>query len=118
MCEKHYQASRREARGRERRKPEPWTDARRDAYHRRRAQKRATFTGDPVIRTEIAARDGFVCGICSGLVDMSLVWPEPWSPSLDHIFPLSRGGVHAPANVQLAHLRCNVAKGARMEVSP
>jgi 5-methylcytosine-specific restriction endonuclease McrA len=34
-------------------------------------------------------------------------------PSLDHIVPVSLGGTHTWANVQLAHLRCNVSKGNR-----
>lgn len=96
--------------GRER---QAWTDKRRDRYHRRRAQKKATTSGAPVIRDEIAARDGFRCGICSDRVDMARVWPHPLSPSLDHVVPLSEGGTHEPANVQLAHLRCNTAKGNR-----
>ncbi|KNX39497.1 hypothetical protein VV01_14575 [Luteipulveratus halotolerans] len=61
----------------------------------------------------IAKRDGFKCGLCGRRVAMDLVWPHPMSPSLDHVVPLSEGGDHAPANVQLAHLRCNVSKGAR-----
>jgi 5-methylcytosine-specific restriction endonuclease McrA len=36
--------------------------------------------------------------------------PDPMSPSLDHILPLSKGGTHEPRNVQLAHLGCNVRK--------
>lgn len=34
----------------------------------------------------------------------------PWRPSIDHIVPLSRGGQHELANLQLAHYRCNLAK--------
>lgn len=36
------------------------------------------------------------------------------SVSLDHVVPLSQGGAHDPANVQLAHLTCNVRKGAQL----
>lgn len=32
------------------------------------------------------------------------------SASLDHILPLSLGGAHSMANVQLAHLSCNHTK--------
>lgn len=38
---------------------------------------------------------------------MALQYPHPMSPSLDHIEPLSLGGAHDPANVRLAHLKCN-----------
>jgi len=93
---------------------EPWNDKRRDYYHRRRALKRQASTGRPVLLTEIADRDGWTCQLCEEQVDRSLEWPDPLSPSLDHTIPLSRGGAHDPDNVQLAHLRCNVAKGDRV----
>jgi 5-methylcytosine-specific restriction endonuclease McrA len=57
-------------------------------------------------------RDGWTCGLCSEPVDPALSWPDPQSASLDHVLPLSRGGSHTMANVQLAHLGCNVEKGA------
>jgi 5-methylcytosine-specific restriction endonuclease McrA len=31
-------------------------------------------------------------------------------PTLDHIVPVSRGGAHTAANVQLAHSACNRRK--------
>lgn len=62
---------------------------------------------------EVFERDGWVCGICDGPVDRELRWPDPWSPSLDHIVPMARGGQHLLENVQCAHLRCNISKGAR-----
>lgn len=34
-------------------------------------------------------------------------------PSIDHIVPLSQGGTHELANVQLAHYRCNLSKNNR-----
>jgi len=49
---------------------------------------------------------------------MDLAWPDPMSPSLDHIQPLqpsdgSEPGLHDPDNVQLAHLSCNARKNNR-----
>ncbi|HYH54013.1 MAG TPA: HNH endonuclease [Solirubrobacterales bacterium] len=98
------------------RQPHVWDDQRRDGYHRRKAIKKGASTGRPVLLTEIASRDDWTCGICEGHVDHGLIWPDPLSPSLDHILPLSLGGPHDPDNVQLAHLRCNVRKGAKVSM--
>ena len=68
---------------------------------------------DPI---EIFERDEWICGICEERVDNALVFPHPMSKSLDHIEPISRGGDHSRANTQLAHLGCNIRKGARVEV--
>ena len=91
--------------------PEPWNDRRRDNYHRRKALKAGSATGRPVRLAEIRERDGNRCHLCRKTVPDRL-WPHPLSPSLDHVIPLSKGGPHDPDNVRLAHLRCNVEKGA------
>ena len=55
-----------------------------------------------------------VCGICGRPVDFDKVFPDPWSPTLDHIVPISKGGAPADLeNLQLAHFRCNRMKAAR-----
>jgi 5-methylcytosine-specific restriction endonuclease McrA len=102
-----------QAKGEGRTYREPWSDRRRDAYHRRRALKKATSTGAPVIRDQIGDRDRWKCGICGARVNRDLTYPHPMSPSLDHMVPLSKGGPHSPENVQISHLRCNTAKGDR-----
>jgi 5-methylcytosine-specific restriction endonuclease McrA len=33
-----------------------------------------------------------VCGICGRPVDKTLKWPHPFSPTVDHIIPIDRGG--------------------------
>jgi 5-methylcytosine-specific restriction endonuclease McrA len=58
------------------------------------------------------ASDG-TCGICGDVVDPDLKWPDPMSPSRDHIVPLVAGGPNSMDNIQLAHLRCNLRKGHR-----
>lgn len=63
---------------------------------------------------EIAARDEFRCGICSGEVDMTLRVPNRQAPTIDHVIPISAGGADIPENVQLAHFACNSRKGARV----
>jgi HNH endonuclease len=78
----------------------------------RRARKRGARV-EPFRATGIYERDGWKCGICGERVSKRLVHPHPRSASIDHIVPLSQGGEHSPANVQMAHLRCNLRKGDR-----
>ena len=77
-------------------------------YHRLLASAKS----EPYTRQEIFARDGWVCGICDEPVDPDLRAPDPKSASIDHVVPLSLGGDDTPANVRLAHLGCNVSRGA------
>jgi 5-methylcytosine-specific restriction endonuclease McrA len=44
---------------------------------------------------------------------MTLHYQHPKAVSIDHIVPLSLGGHNTKANVQLAHLGCNISKGNR-----
>lgn len=110
----HYN---RESRADGRQLPEPWTDARRDRYHRRRALKKAASTGEPVLFAEIAERDNWQCSLCLKPVGPAVAWPDSLSPSLDHRIPLTRHGAHDPSNVFLAHLGCNSSKGNRLSTT-
>lgn len=71
---------------------------------------------DTFSNLEIFERDGWVCGLCDETVDKRLKYPDPKSASLDHVVPLSLGGPHTRANVQLAHFDCNVRKGNRVDL--
>ena len=56
-----------------------------------------------------------VCGICGKPVDKSIKYPDPMSPTVDHIIPLSKNGdPTALENLQLAHRYCNRMKSDRM----
>lgn len=79
----------------------------------RRRMRLASAEVESFAAEEIYERDGWRCGICRRKVDRSLRHPDPMSPSLDHIVPLSLDGAHTRANARLAHLRCNVARGNR-----
>lgn len=76
------------------------------------ARKREAFVAK-VDELLIFERDRFKCQLCQGDVDMTLRFPHPWSPSIDYVRPLAKGGTHEPDNVQLAHLRCNQQKKDR-----
>lgn len=83
------------------------------ARHARRVREQAA-TVERFDYLEVYERDGWVCGLCGQPVDRKLTWPDPKSPSLDHVVPLVAGGEHSRANTQLAHWLCNVRKGARL----
>lgn len=58
---------------------------------------------------EVLERDSWTCQICFGPIDSQALWPDQWSPSMDHIIPVIRGGSHGIANLQASHLGCNIS---------
>lgn len=73
----------------------------------KQGNKHEPYTGNYVFK-----RDGWICQLCGRKINKRLKYPNPLSPSIDHIVPLSKGGDDSPANVQATHLRCNVGKHA------
>lgn len=78
-----------------------------DSMRLRRARIAGAATSIPVVRRLIIARDASTCWICERVV------PED-EIHLDHVVPLSRGGLHDPENVRVACASCNMWKGARI----
>ena len=68
--------------------------------HSIRTNGRSHFIG----RTELIVKDNSICGICKNFVEMA-------QSSIDHIIPISAGGLHVWDNVQLAHYSCNMKRG-------
>lgn len=100
----------------------PASNAARDA--RRRLRERPPVEVEPFTKHDVGERDGWICGLCGERVDPTLeAWVDgTWvqelrSASIDHVTPLALGGAHTLDNVQIAHLECNVDKGARLEGS-
>ena len=58
------------------------------------------------LRAAVLERDGYVCQLCFEPVD-------PGDVHLDHIKPWSKGGRTVMSNLQVAHSRCNMRKGAK-----
>jgi 5-methylcytosine-specific restriction endonuclease McrA len=81
---------------------------------RRRALVEQAQTDETFAPIDVHKRDDWTCKICLRPIDPEIAWPDPMSPSIDHVVPLSRGGAHALSNVQSAHLGCNSSKGDRL----
>jgi 5-methylcytosine-specific restriction endonuclease McrA len=79
----------------------------RKSWAKRHTIKKRQFV-ESVDPRVVFKRDNGICGICKERVEMSSRW------EVDHIIPISKGGLHSYANVQLAHRKCNRAKGARL----
>lgn len=80
--------------------------------HEKRAKRRGARLGERYTLAEIAKRDGFRCHLCRKKVRMSLSGMHPDGPTIDHLVPISAGGLDERKNVALAHRRCNCARGA------
>jgi 5-methylcytosine-specific restriction endonuclease McrA len=75
-----------------------------------RAFKRSRV-GESFTLREIAQRDGWRCHLCGGKVPDQEWTANDNDPTMDHLVPVSKGGVHERWNVALAHNRCNWERG-------
>jgi 5-methylcytosine-specific restriction endonuclease McrA len=69
------------------------------------ARKRSAFV-EEIDRQTVWLRDEGICGICDRPA-------EQQNFHIDHIKPISKGGLHRYANVQVAHPACNHEKHAK-----
>lgn len=72
-----------------------------------------THGGKPgYLRALICERDRWRCWICSKFVDRWADHPDPLSPSLDHVVPVSvrPDDANELSNLRLTHLRCNLRR--------
>lgn len=72
----------------------------------RRARKIGAYV-EAVNRAVVYKRANGICGICGLPVSYDKF-------HVDHIVPLSKGGLHCYANTQPAHPRCNLKKSNRL----
>lgn len=89
----------------------------RAALHRNRMLRRGAKTAEGYDPFEIAIRDGWICHLCNGSVAPHLRGTKGGdAPTIDHLIPISKGGLDTIDNVKLAHWSCNSRKGNRVEV--
>lgn len=82
---------------------------------KRRAIERSATIAEPVNPEKVFKRDKWRCRMCNKKVQNKIAL-KPDSAELDHIVPLSKGGVHTYSNVQCLCRQCNgmQGKGARL----
>lgn len=93
-----------------------WQNARKKD---RRILKLSSGECDKITLKALYERKNGICYICGGECDYSDFEVRPDGtfiagdnyPSIEHIVPLSKGGLHIWANVDLAHRICNALKG-------
>ena len=88
-------------------------------FRKRRRYRGITIDSD-ISLFKLAERDHNQCQICGLFVnwddfketDTTIICGDMY-PSIDHILPISKGGLHSWDNIQLAHRICNTRKGNR-----
>ncbi len=86
--------------------------------HDRRLNENNIVDNDITLK-KLFYRDNGTCAICGGKCDFEDYKVKNGKfcvgrryPTVDHIFPLSKGGKHSWKNIQLAHQACNSKKGS------
>lgn len=99
-------------------------DCRRKAENRKKDKR---IPREQIVDTDISLkrlfkRDNGICWICGEKCDFdstsvsqkgNVICGDLY-PEIEHVVPISRGGLHSWANVRLAHHKCNAQKGADM----
>lgn len=96
---------------------------------RARNKKKKRYEGITVDKgitlKRLAKRDSNICALCGQAVDWNdyiikdskTVICGDLYPSIDHVKPISKGGLHSWDNIQLAHRKCNTLKCDKEQVT-
>ncbi len=88
-----------------------------DAFRTVARTRKTHRTAELPSALSVFARSGGLCGICGKPIDPEARFPSRDRMSIDHILPFSRGGTNQRGNLRAAHLRCNLERGNRDDVS-
>jgi 5-methylcytosine-specific restriction endonuclease McrA len=88
--------------------------ARRASYRVKTVKRQGVKSPERITHEEVAYRDNFICHICNELVDMNLPRTSRMGATLDHVYPISKGGVDSLDNLKLAHWICNIRKSNKL----
>jgi hypothetical protein len=84
------------------------------AKHRAHLKRAAMERGEVITLAALIERDGDCCYLCGRQVSDALPFTHPLKANIDHVMPISKGGMHTLDNVRVACRACNAAKGAKV----
>lgn len=100
-------------------------EGRKAHWENRRALKRKALVDRDITLDKLIERENNVCYLCGGLCDSNdyTIKGDTFIagnnyPSIEHVVPLSKGGLHSWNNVRLAHRLCNIKKSDGGYISP
>lgn len=82
----------------------------RDKHELNRKQRMESQFVEHVSRAKVFRRDRYKCWICLGPCKRKYIAGDMASPTLDHVVPVSKGGLHSYKNCRTAHAICNSLK--------
>lgn len=82
--------------------------------NRKRELQSRTPESYQITLESVYERDGGICWLCGGLCKFGPDSNADDYPSIEHVIPISRGGMDEWKNVRLAHRICNSLKGAKI----
>lgn len=85
-------------------------DKRAAGHRKSRMQRRNAVRTNAYVDSEVFERDGWTCYLCGKPIDPKADRRKKWGAQIEHVVPISRGGVDGEENVRAAHRRCNFMK--------
>ena len=94
--------------------PERDLEIRRRIQSRRRARMRG-LPVEPYTMDQLLERDGTLCVLCDGELDLSAAHPDLLAPTVEHLECISwdNSAGDVPANCAVAHFTCNSSRNNR-----
>ena len=86
----------------------------RRANKRKRKKKLRSVRIESFGRREIFTRDNWMCQMCGIKVSDTVDVNDDCRANLDHVRPLSKGGMHSRSNCQCLCRKCNLEKGDKV----
>jgi hypothetical protein len=83
-------------------------------YRKKTLARQGTLSSPRISVELIAKRDHYICHLCNQIVDMDIKRTDKMGATIDHLLPISKGGLDTMENVALAHWICNIRKGNRV----
>lgn len=121
QIEKNYNKKLAQEEREERRKEQRRAEQKRHEIKREKRMKNNGRMDKDISLKKLYKRDKGICYICGELCDYNdynisengAFIARKFYPSIDHVQPLSKGGLHTWDNIKLAHMICNSKKNAR-----